>query len=79
MTRKKELESQGYKAYENEDIIVFWNPKLCIHVGFCFKGNGEVFDPKRRPWVDLSKASAAEIAAVVDTCPSKALLYELKK
>ena len=27
MTRKEELEAQGYKTYENEDIQVFWKPK----------------------------------------------------
>ena len=31
-----------------------------------------------RPWIDLSQASAKEIAAVIDQCPSKALQYELK-
>lgn len=29
MTKKEELESEGFKTYENEDIQVFWNPKLC--------------------------------------------------
>ena len=29
MTRKEELEAQGYKTYENEDIQVFWKPRIC--------------------------------------------------
>ena len=41
-------------------------------------GNPDVFDPKRRPWVDLSKADAKEIGEIIDRCPSKALQYELK-
>ncbi len=79
MSMKEELEKQGYKTYENEAIRVFWNPTLCWHVGICVGANRDVFDPKRRPWVDLSRASAAEIASIIDQCPSKALQYELKK
>ena len=36
-----------------------------------------MFNPQRRPWVDLSQAPATEIADIIDRCPSKALLYEL--
>ena len=77
MTKKEELETQGYKTYENEDIQVFWNPKLCQHAGKCVMGNGKVFEVGRRPWVDLSQAPAGEIANIIDRCPSKALQYEL--
>lgn len=77
MNRKEELEAQGYKTYENEDIQVFWKPRLCQHVGECARGNFNVFNPQRRPWVDVSKAPASEIADIIDRCPSKALLYEL--
>ena len=77
MTKKEELEAQGYKTYGNDDIQVFWNPKMCQHVGACVRGNGKVFDVGRRPWVDVSQASASEIADIIDLCPSKALQYEL--
>lgn len=77
MSKKEELEKQGFKTYENEDIQVFWNPALCTHAGECARGNNDVFAPIRRPWVDLSQAPAAEIAAIIDRCPSRALQYEL--
>lgn len=77
MNKKEELEAQGYKTYENEDIQVFWKPRLCQHVGECARGNFNVFNPQRRPWVDVSQAPASEIADIIDRCPSKALLYEL--
>ena len=77
MTKKEELEAQGFKTYENEDIQVFWNPKLCQHAAKCVMGNGKVFEVGRRPWVDLSQAPATEIADIIDRCPSKALQYEL--
>ena len=67
------------RTYENDEIIVYWDSDLCIHVAECLKGNGEVFNVNNRPWVDLSKASAEEIARVIDLCPSGALRYELKK
>ena len=78
MTKKEQLQQQGFKAYENDAICVFWNPALCTHAGKCVLGNGKMFEVGRRPWIDLSQADAGEIAAVIDRCPSKALQYELK-
>ena len=78
MSKKEELEKQGFKTYENNDIQVFWNPDLCQHVGKCAMRNIKVFAPTRRPWIDLSQAPAKEIAEIIDRCPSKALQYELK-
>lgn len=78
MTKREELEQQGFKTYENDEIQVFWNPSICQHAGKCAKGNINVFNPKRRPWIDLSQAPAEEIAAILGQCPSKALQYELK-
>lgn len=77
MSKRGELEAQGYKTYEGEGILVFWNPKVCQHAAECANGNPRVFDPRRRPWVDLSQAPAGEIARIIDRCPSKALQYEL--
>ena len=78
MSKREELEARGFKTYENEEIQVFWNPSLCQHAGKCARGLPAVFDPKRRPWVDLTQGSAKEIAAIIDQCPSKALQYALK-
>ena len=78
MSIKEKLISKGYKAYENDKIIVFWKPDLCVHATECVRGNNGVFDPTRRPWVDLSQGEASEIAQIIDKCPSGALKYELK-
>ena len=67
------------RTYENDDIIVYWDSDLCIHVAECLKGNNQVFNLNQRPWVNLSAAPAEEIARVIDLCPSGALKYELKK
>ncbi|MEE1157526.1 MAG: (4Fe-4S)-binding protein [Methanobrevibacter sp.] len=78
MSIKEELMSEGYKAYENDEIIVFWKPDLCEHATECIMGNNKVFDVSRRPWIDLSQAPASEIAEIIDKCPSEALKYALK-
>ena len=78
MSIKENLISQGYKAYENDEIIVFWKPDLCEHATECIRGNNNVFDVSRRPWIDLSQAPASEIAEIIDKCPSEALKYVLK-
>lgn len=64
------------RAYEGEGIIVYWEPKLCIHVANCIRGLPQTFDPEARPWIDVHAAPADEIAAVVQTCPTGALSYE---
>ena len=78
MTKKEQLESQGFKTYENDSLRVFWNPSLCTHAGECVRGSRAVFDPARRPWIDLSQADADAVAAIIDRCPSRALQYEKK-
>lgn len=76
---KKEMNDEGYKTYENDEICVFWNANMCKHAGKCVNGSSEVFNPNRRPWIDLSMLPAKEIAKIIEDCPSKALQYELKK
>lgn len=29
MSMRKELESKGYKTYENNELNIFWNPEIC--------------------------------------------------
>lgn len=61
------------KSYSNADITVSWTPERCIHSEKCFHGLAQVFDPNRRPWIDMSAADTAAIKAQVDKCPSGAL------
>lgn len=79
MSKREKLEQKGYKTYENSEINVYWNPKVCQHATECVRGNSEVFDYQRRPWVDINAASPEEIAGIIDRCPSGALQYDLKK
>ena len=61
------------KRYSNGDVTVIWQPDLCRHTGICFRGLPLVFDPRRRPWVQLNHADSATITAQVERCPSGAL------
>jgi uncharacterized Fe-S cluster protein YjdI len=59
--------------YTNGEITILWQPGLCKHSGICFKGLAEVFDPRRKPWIDMSRAETDEIIDQVKKCPSGAL------
>jgi uncharacterized Fe-S cluster protein YjdI len=63
------------KEYSNNEIIVAWEPKKCIHARECIKGLPKVFDRERSPWVNMQGASSEEIMKVIDRCPSGALSY----
>jgi uncharacterized Fe-S cluster protein YjdI len=64
------------KKYSNGEITVFWKPAKCIHSTRWFTGLPEVFDPQKRPWIDLTCASTEDIIQTVDNCPSGALTYK---
>ncbi len=59
--------------YKNDEITVIWEPSLCIHSAICFKGLPQVFDPRRKPWIEMQKADTLTIINQVKQCPSGAL------
>lgn len=59
--------------YSNGETTVVWKPELCSHAGISAKGLAEVFDPRRKPWIDMSKADTQQNIDQVDKCPSGAL------
>lgn len=64
------------KRYANGEITVVWKPDLCRHTGICARGLPLVFDPRRRPWVELEHADSETIRQQVGRCPSGALSLE---
>jgi len=64
--------------YTNGEVTVVWKPDICIHSGICFKGLAEVFDPKRKPWIEMGKATTEQIIEQVKKCPSGALSIALQ-
>jgi uncharacterized Fe-S cluster protein YjdI len=75
MTTERRYEPDVLKKYDGDGIEVRWEPKLCIHVANCIRALPGVFDPNSRPWINAGAASADEIAAVIETCPTGALSY----
>jgi uncharacterized Fe-S cluster protein YjdI len=74
MERDKNLFSGGRK-YKNNEITVFWKPGACVHASYCYRELIEVFDPGRRPWVNMNEASTDRIIEVVNMCPTEALTW----
>ena len=64
------------KSYSNENITVIWKPDQCIHSTKCWKASLAIFNPNRRPWIDVSAGTTEQIIKIVDNCPSGALSYE---
>jgi len=67
------------KKYENEEITVIWKPDKCIHSGICVRTLPKVYNPDVRPWIKPENASGKELQEQIETCPSGALSYVLKK
>ena len=65
------------RDYSNGELTVHWRPEVCIHSKKCFAGLSSVFNPNKRPWVDLSGAEQNAIVEQVKKCPSGALSYSL--
>lgn len=68
-------EKERVKKYTNGDVTVFWRPDKCIHSANCILGSPRVFNAQKRPWITMEGADSDEVMRVVDTCPSRALLY----
>jgi uncharacterized Fe-S cluster protein YjdI/CDGSH-type Zn-finger protein len=68
--------STGGRKYRNKDITVYWKPSACIHASYCYRELIEVFDPSRRPWVDLNESTTQRISEVVNLCPTEALSWK---
>lgn len=63
------------KTYKKDSLTVIWQPSLCSHSTNCWKQLLPVFNPKSRPWIDLSAAGNDQIKDQISKCPSGALAY----
>jgi len=61
--------------YTNGEVTVVWKPDTCIHSRICWTELKAVFDPTKRPWVNMDGGSTERIIEQVRKCPSGALSY----
>jgi len=64
------------RVYRGRDIEVSFDLDQCIHIGECLRRLPAVFALRRRPWITPDAASADDVAALVERCPSGALQYK---
>ncbi|EFA6103508.1 4Fe-4S mono-cluster protein YjdI, partial [Escherichia coli O45:H11] len=55
-----------------------FNTAICQHSGNCVRGNGKLFNLKRKPWIMPDEVDVVTVVKVIDTCPSGALKYRHK-
>lgn len=65
------------KRYTKDGVTVVWKPSICTHSTVCFRGLPAVFDPRRKPWVEMDGADNSIIIGQVKRCPSGALSIEM--
>ncbi|HLV26069.1 MAG TPA: (4Fe-4S)-binding protein [Gemmatimonadales bacterium] len=75
--RRLEQESQNSdkptRVYESDEVAVEWYAHRCIHSGRCVRSLPRVFNPRKRPWIDVNAGDSEAVARTVMNCPSGAL------
>lgn len=75
---EEELLAQGYRKYTGEKVDIYYNHNICEHVSNCVRGNPQVFEVGRKPWILSDNGEAQEVMRVVNTCTTGALKYVYK-
>lgn len=68
------------KLYTGPLVDVSFDRDICQHAAECVRGMPDVFNTKKRPWINPEKATTPELAQhlreVIWRCPSRALRVE---
>ncbi len=68
------------KLYHGALVGVSFDAEVCQHAAECLHGYPEIFNRRRRPWIDPEQATtpqdADKLREVVGRCPSGALRIE---
>jgi len=71
--------SLNIHKYTNGEVTVIWKPDVCKHSTICWKNLRSVFDPFKRPWINMDGAATGRIIEQVKQCPSGALSFVMNK
>ena len=71
----KDSETEKKIKYSNDEITVVWKPEFCQHSARCWSQLPEVFDYKKKDWINPSGATSEKIIEQVKKCPSGALSF----
>jgi len=71
--------SKPVQEHRGKELIVRYDPNICLHAGECVRGLPPVFDVQKRPWVTVEGANSEATIQTIDACPSGALSYERVK
>jgi len=71
----RDNETEKKLRYPNDEITVVWKPEYCQHSGRCWTQLSDVFDYKKRPWINPFGASSEKIMEQIEKCPSGALSF----
>ena len=63
------------RDYPSAGLTIHWDDAVCLHSRICASELPQVFRPAQKPWIQADAATADEIAATIDHCPSGALRY----
>jgi CDGSH-type Zn-finger protein/uncharacterized Fe-S cluster protein YjdI len=61
--------------FPGSEIDVYWDERLCIHIGECGTAANSLFVGGRKPWCVPDEVTKAEVRDVCERCPSGALSY----
>ena len=78
-SEEEKLAISHARAYTAPGVTVYYDRGRCLHFAERVRGLPQVFDVKKRPWIQPENASAERVAEVVRRCPSGALHYRLEE
>ena len=67
----------GREDHVGQAVTIHDNRGVCAHAARCSDGLKSVFRLQQEPWIDPDGASAGEVIATVEQCPSGALSYSV--
>ena len=72
------MSSISSKESDNGEVVITWHPEKYTQSGNCVRGLLQVFNPRKKPWIEIANASSEQLFSQVKKCSSGALGYYFK-